>query len=345
MRLLVPQPQGPPPVNLDPESLNAMSRNFWNSAVLRAAIKLDIFSILEEQRLTFDQVAEKIGADPRFLQAFLDACGALNLVQKEEAKYGNSASASRFLIKGKEQYVGDLILHITNHWDGWGQLDQLVRDGRTLLPFESGFVDVPTYWNDYMMGQHNRAAAGQAYHLVQSVDLAGRRRMLDLGGGAASYSIALCGANPQLHSVAVDREEPLELARGLVEQHGLQDQISLLEGDFNVVELGFDYDVVLISGVVLIKSKEQCRSLFKLAYDTLVPGGMVIVQDFMRVDHNPDRSFMDTMMDIYVLIAFDPGAGDRFGEEVAEWLVTAGFQNTRMIPLPTHLALVLADKP
>ena len=136
--------EGPPSVNLDPESLNAMSRNFWNSAVLRAAIKLDVFSIFEEQRLTFEQMAEKIGADPRFLQAFLDACVALKLVEKDEGTYGNSASASRFLIKGKEQYVGDLILHITNHWDGWGKLDQLVRDGRTLLPFDSGFVDEST---------------------------------------------------------------------------------------------------------------------------------------------------------------------------------------------------------
>lgn len=75
-------------------------------------------------------------------------------------------------------------------------MDQLVLEGKTLLPFEAGFVDVPTYWNNYMMGQHNRATAGQGHHLAQSVDLAERRRMLDLGGGAASYSIALCESNP-----------------------------------------------------------------------------------------------------------------------------------------------------
>ena len=57
------------------------------------------------------------------------------------------------------------------------------------------------------------------------------------------------------------------------------------------------------------------------------------------------RSFLDTMMDMYVVVAFDPGAGDRFGDEVAGWLGDEGFVNTRQIPLPTHLALVLADKP
>ena len=212
-------------------------------------------------------------------------------------------------------------------------------------PSEAGFVDVPTYWSDYMMGQHNRATSGQGHHLALSVDLAGRRRMLDLGGGAASYSIALCGANPQLHAVVVDQKEPLALAKDLVEAHGLQSQITLLELDFNNLEAGQDFDVVLISGVVLIKSEEDCRRLFKLAYGALEPGGLIIVQDFMRVDHSPQRSFMDSLMDIYVLIAFDPGAGDRLGDEVAEWLKSAGFRDTELIPLPTHLALLLGHKP
>ena len=332
-------------LGLDPESLNAMSRNFWNSAVLRAAIKLDLFSLLEPGSLSHGELTRRVGAAPRYLQAFLDSCVALGLLEKQDGRYRNSAAADSFLIKGKQQYVGDLILHITNHWDGWGHLDELVREGKTLLPFETGYVDVPTYWTDYMMGQHNRAAAGQSHHLVQNADLTGKQKMLDLGGGAASYSIALCAANPELHAVVLDRKEPLDLAKGLVAEHGLENRITLLEGDFNQIDLGRDYDVVLISGVVLIKSEEDCRGVFKLAWDALKPGGMVIVQDFMRVDHSPERSFMDILMDIYVLIAFDPGASDRFGDELAGWLQDSGFDDPKLVPLPTHLALILADKP
>jgi cyclopropane fatty-acyl-phospholipid synthase-like methyltransferase len=332
-------------VDLDPESINALSRNFWNSAILRAGIKLDIFSLLEPEGLTYNETAQFLGAAPRFVHAFLNACVALGLLELNGNEYRNSPSASNFLIKGKQHYVGDLVLHITNHWESWGRLDQLVKEGKTLLPFETGYVDAPTYWTDYMMGQHNRAAAGQAYHLVQNVDLSGKHKLLDLGGGAASYSIALCGVNPQLNAVVVDQKEPLAIARGLVEEHGLQSRITLLEGNFNTIELGKGYDVVLISGVVLIKSEEECRCLFKLAYDVMEPGGLVIIQDFMRVDHSPERSFMDTLMDIYVLIAFDPCAGDRFGDELAAWLEDAGFRKPKMIPLPTHLALILAEKP
>ncbi len=66
-----------------------------------------------------------------------------------------------------------------------------------------------------------------------------------------------------------------------------------------------------------------------------MPGGQIIIQDFMRIDPSPARRLMDALMDLYTLIAFDPGGGDRTGEEVARWLKEAGFHNVRMVPLPT----------
>ena len=330
---------------MNPESINELARSFWSSAILRAGIKLDVFSILEGNSLTSDDIAQRTSASSRYVRAFLDSCAVLDLLDKRGDTYTNSSQASRFLVKGKKEYVGDHALHHTNTWASWGRLDDVIREGKTLLPYETGYVDTATYWTNYMMGQHNRAASGQAHHLVESVDLRSRRKLLDLGGGAASYSIALCGANPQLKAVVLDSKEPLWIAEPLVEEHNLQGQITLLEGDFLETELETDYDVVLISGVVLITSEEDCHRLLKIAYDALLPGGMVIIQDYMRVDHSPDRIRLDTLENLYVMVAFDPGAGDREGEEVASWLQDSGFQNPKMIPLPTQLALITAEKP
>ena len=35
------------PVDLGAENVNELARNFWYSAILRAGIKLDVFSLLE----------------------------------------------------------------------------------------------------------------------------------------------------------------------------------------------------------------------------------------------------------------------------------------------------------
>ena len=332
-------------VDLGVERVNELARNFWYSAILRAGIKLDVFSLLENDALTSQEVASRLGASPRYTQAFLDCCTVLELLDNFDGKFTNSSTASKFLVKGKAAYVGDHALHHTNTWASWGRLDEVIKEGKTLLPYETGYVDAATYWNDYMIGQHNRATSGQAHYLVESLDLREKRNLIDLGGGAASYSIALCEANPELKAVVVDEKEPLSIAKPLVNEKNLLDRITLLEGSFFGSELGTGYDVCLISGVVLIKPEEDCRRLFKLALDILEPGGLVVVQDYMRIEDNPQRKHLDTLEDLYVLVVFDPGAGDREGAEVASWLEDAGFKNSKEIPLPTQLGLVTAEKP
>ena len=331
--------------DIGPESVNELARVFWHSAILRAGIKLDVFSILDKKGLTYDELAESIGASPRFVSAFLDSCVVLGLLEQSDDKYHNSPLTSMALIKGKPEYVGDHALHHTNTWASWGRLDEVIKEGKTLLPFETGYVDTATYWTDYMMGQHNRATSGQADQLVRNVDLKGKRKMLDLGGGTGSYSIALCDANPGLTAMVADQKEPLSIAGPLVEEHNLQERITLLEGDFFETDLGADYDVVLISGVLLIKPEEDCRRLIKLAYDLLVPGGMIIIQDYMRMDDSPERKKLDTLENMYVLVVFNSGSRDREGEEVASWLRDVGFKTTNLIPVPTQLSIITAEKP
>ena len=330
---------------LDPEQINELARNFWYSAILRAGIKLNVFSLLEKSHSSAEEVAHRIGASRRYVEAFLESCVVLGLLDSEEGNYCNTPMTSRFLVKGKSEYVGDHALHHTNTWASWGRLDELIIEGKSLLPFQSGFVDADTYWNDYIIGQHNRATSGQGHHLVQNVDLKGKHKLVDLGGGAASYSIALCEAFPELTAIVVDQKEPLSIAKPLVEASGLKDRVILREGDFFKLDLGQDYDVALISGVVLIKPEADCRTLFELAFNLLAPGGLIIVQDYMQIDPSPARKRLDTLEDLYVLVAFDPGARDREGEEVASWLRDTGFQNTKTIPLPTQLALVTGVKP
>ena len=151
--------------------------------------------------------------------------------------------------------------------------------------------------------------------------------------------------NPHLHAYVVDAKEPLAIAKPLVEAHHLQDRITLIEGNMHTIDLEKDHDVVLISGVVLIKSEDDCRHIFRRSYDALKPGGLIIVQDFMRIDHSEKRRFLDTMMDMYVVIGFDPGASDRYGADYAAWLHDTGFDNIKQIPLPTQLAIIRAEKP
>lgn len=74
--------------------------------------------------------------------------------------------------------------------------------------------------------------------------------------------------------MVTDQTEPLSIAGPLVEEHNLQDRITLLEGDFFETDLGTDYDVVLTSGVVLIKPEDDCRRLKKGQCEQFRPGNI-----------------------------------------------------------------------
>ncbi len=327
------------------ERIYDISFNYWNSAVLRAGVKLGLFNLLDRQPLSSEKIAQQLNTNPSFTQSFLEACVVLGLIKKEKEQYQNSAETADFLVINKPKYIGDHVLHITNSWYTWGNLDQLVRQGRTELPFENGFVNADTYWTDYMKGQHSRATAGQGEYLVENVNLTNKRKLLDLGGGAGSYSMALCAANPQLKAFVVEQKEPLAIALPLVKKQNLQNQITLVEGDFNTIDIDTDYDVVLISGVVCTKSETECIHLFDRAYNALIPGGLIIVQDFMQIGRSSQQQSLDIMMDLYLKIAFDPQASDRHGDQVQSWLTAVGFIHPQQIPLPTQYALILAKKP
>ena len=319
---------------------------FWNTAVLRAGITLGIFSLLEEKQPCSDEfIIKHLNSDPKFTHSFLEACVVLGFLEKDGNEDKNTQDTSDRLIPGKVDYLGDLALHITNYWSSWGKLDQLIIEGRTELPFENGFVDAPTYWKDYMYGQHNRAESGQINNLIQNTDLTGRKKILDVGGGMGSYSIPLCQAYPNLQVCLLDAKEPLELAQKQVEEKKVGDRVLLKEGDFHTMELDTDYDVVLISGVFSVTNEEENRQICARAFEVLQPGGLVIIQDFSQIGENKEKHFLDTMMDLYVKIAFSPRAGDFTGEEVVSWLTNVGFENHKQILLPTQLNIITAEKP
>ena len=41
--------QSTQPADIGPEAVNELARAFWHSAILRAGIKLDVFSILDKE--------------------------------------------------------------------------------------------------------------------------------------------------------------------------------------------------------------------------------------------------------------------------------------------------------
>jgi len=70
-----------------PETLLEKSGRYWETCALHAAVQLDVFTVMEDQRLSAEAVAEKLQADPRALAMLLNALTAMNLLEKSGGNY------------------------------------------------------------------------------------------------------------------------------------------------------------------------------------------------------------------------------------------------------------------
>jgi ubiquinone/menaquinone biosynthesis C-methylase UbiE len=174
-----------------------------------------------------------------------------------------------------------MLAHSGQVWSFWGDLEGAVRGkrgGRKYVEAEAG-SPIRSH-RDFILAMHNMALAGRAAALADRVDLRGKRRLIDIGGGPGSISMALCERNPRLSATVFDLAPTIEIARETIARLGMSRRVGTVVGDWNKDEFGSGADVVLMSNVLHGPADLAAMKLAK-ARRALVPGGMLIVQDFL----------------------------------------------------------------
>ncbi len=265
-----------------------VSSSYWAGCTLQAGVRLGIFTILDDLKCTANEVAEKAGTDVRATSLLLNALVAMDLLEKEEKRYLNTPFAQQFLTEDGPAYMGHIILHHHHILDGWAQLDEAVKTGNKVSRRQYG---EEAERQSFLLGMFN-LAMGLAPQLVKNFDMAGRKRLLDLGGGPGTYAIHFCLANPELKAVILDRPTTEPFARQTVAKFNLSDRIDFVGGDFNVDPLhGGPYDVAWLSHILHSNSLAECQKCVENTVSTLEPGGMIMIHDFILNDTKDGPEF------------------------------------------------------
>ena len=83
---------------------------YWETKILLTAVKLDVFSAIDEKPKAVQDIAGRVQADKPTLALLLNALVAMKLLTKEGDLYGNSSTALKHLVRHSAQYVGHLLL-------------------------------------------------------------------------------------------------------------------------------------------------------------------------------------------------------------------------------------------
>ena len=156
------------------------------------------------------------------------------------------------------------------------------------------------------MGMFNLAMQ-IAPEVASVVDLAGRSRLLDLGGGPGTYAIHFCRANPGLKAVIFDRETTAPFAERTVAEFGLHDRIEFIPGDFNKDPIGGGpFDAVWLSHVLHSNPLEDCCALINKCVELMESGGIILIHDFILDDDKGGPEF-PALFSLNMLLAGNGG--------------------------------------
>src|SRR3990172_4421576 len=195
--------------------------SFASARVILTANHFRIFDHLEGRGKTAIAVSKVLASDGRATEVLLNSLTGLGLIEKKADRYRNTALASKYLVKGKPRYQGDILNHYETLWDNWSGLNTVLKTGR---PFRKAHNH-----ESFILGMHNLASL-KVKEVISHLDLKGVKRLLDLGGGPGTYSMAF--ARKKMEVVLFDFPDTLKIARTLIKKAGLEEHIRLLPGDF-----------------------------------------------------------------------------------------------------------------
>ncbi len=247
----------------------------WITGVITAAIRLKIFSIISDRELTAEEIAKECETIINYQKTLLDACVSLGFLEFENDKYKNSHFSLVYFVEGQRFYVGDFLKLVNDESLQWFRLPDIIRGN------EKTNKELPYIRSDYktfITAMNCLGVLGEAEALTAIVDLAGCKRIVDVGGGSGLYSVALCQKYPNLHSTIIDVKDTLIVTQEMLADRPETRRIDLREGDFLKESLGDNVDVVLLSDVIYEES--TAKIVLRNAWESLIQKGVLIIRGY-----------------------------------------------------------------
>jgi SAM-dependent methyltransferase len=315
------QERGSPRDVAGPEEVVALQEVVGGAAAIRAAAAVGLLELLARGGGSAGQVAEALGLDDRATRRLLDVLVALGLAASDPDGVYRSTVEARTLVD--------------DHLLMWDSLAEVLRHGPP--PYR---VDRPEGAQQVYPGlvgllgrMKAEAARRAAEHLARP-----HLRVLDLGAGAAPWSLAVVAKEPSCRVTAVDLPAVLPATRRAVEAAGRAGRFEYLAADLFRIELPKEaFDLAILGNVChLFGPKDNQRLLLHL-FQALRPDGTVAIIDSLR-DGTARRE-----QAIYALgLLLRAPEGDVYPlSAYREWLLHAGFEAVEDMPLTEWPALTL----
>jgi hypothetical protein len=333
--------------------LTGLINGYQASAAIGALARLGVADALAGGPATGDELAARLGADAPALVRLLDSTLDLGLFTCDGDGRYRLAELGELLRSDVDGSLGRLAIAVTEdwRWAAYGHLAHTLRTG------EPGFVAAHgcRLW-DYL-ATHPEAAASFGASLeriavvrdqafLDTVDLGGVRRLVDVGGGHGGLLCNALAADPDLNGLLFDLPAVVEAARERLRDLGLAGRCETVAGDFrDAVPPGGD--VYVLSWILhdwddatALRILGNCRSALQqsarlLVVEMVAPEpGAPAAEAFAQLVRQTDLEMLAVV-----------GGRERSAAEYERLFTASGFTLAGSAPLPGMPWSVLEARP
>jgi hypothetical protein len=329
-----------PSVETPRQELFRMIFGYKSTQALYVAAKLGIADHLVDGSMSADQLAKKVGANPKALLRLMRHLAALGIFKQDESKkFGLTGLGELLRDDNPESMRYNAIYSGEENYKATGELLHTVRTGETAFNhlYGKGHFDWLTD-HPHESSTFNKAMAQSLRRLrnpVESYDFTGKHLIVDVGGGRGDLITSIMQANPSLKGVLFDLPQGSREAQSLLKTKGVADRCEIRTGSFfDSVPAGGD--VYILSRILHDWPDDKVATILANCRKAIKEDGTLLIRDNVLTDRDEFGSQLDMTMMIMT------GGQERTESEWKNLLQSAGFLLNRVYKKEGQLDLIEA---
>jgi ubiquinone/menaquinone biosynthesis C-methylase UbiE len=269
--------------DVSPVAFVEAALGYQKTAAIKAAVDLDLFTIIGLGANTVEELAATTKAAPRGLRILCDYLTVHGFLEKSKDRYAPTASSRMFLDRRSPAYMGTIVdFHAAR------DMVSLFLDDPVSYVRNGGSVGLGSVAPDHSVWTKFAEAMTPVMRPV--AEAIARQvaawptpptKVLDIAAGHGIFGISVAKALPQAEVVALDWPGVLPIASRNAEQAGVGNRFRTLAGNAFEVELGTGYDLVLLPNFLHHFDHDACVSLLGRIRHSLAPGGRTLALEFV----------------------------------------------------------------
>ncbi|MBU3630927.1 methyltransferase [Polynucleobacter sp. AP-Melu-500A-A1] len=326
---------------------------FVYTQILLACTQVNLFDILANGALSFNDLQKQIPLKPAGLRRLLDAAVAIKLlVKRNDDRYALSMMSAPL--------VGNVAIleMVKHHADFYRDLS----DPMALLQGDTSSASLNEYWPYITQAQgaapENLSAEKVADYsklmahtqslvtdeIIDAYSMNKHQHVLDIGGGQGAFIKRLAGHYPHLRFTLFDIPGVAELSNAHFNEIGLSNRAHAVGGNFFQDPLPKGCDLATLVRVIFDHDDVRVKQLLANVFDALNPGGTLLLAEPMA-----ETKGFEAMGHAYFgfyLLAMGRGR-PRTEAEIRGLLSEAGFTGIELLNsyMPLNAQILQCNKP